>query len=201
MPIFKNTKSATPIEDISDLILTHISSKQELNEWEAANILKAAQKYLGIKKNWKYDVSWMKSVHKEMFDETWKWAGKFRRQNFNIGANWPDIFEQIKILADDIVHWEKDGNKIGILDQSVRIHHRLVKIHPFVNGNGRHARLVSDVYLFNHGHKLPTWPNAKLIEETNIRNLYVKALKEADKGNYIPLINFTKKLLQRTFPT
>lgn len=195
MAIFENADGATPIDDISELIPTHITTKADLNEWEAANILKATRKYLGSKRKNEIDVTWIKKVHKDMFGETWKWSGEFRKKNFNIGINWQNISEQIKILVDDISYWKTLKNGIEVFEQSVRIHHRLVKIHPFVNGNGRHARLVSDIFLFNHGQPLPTLPSEKLIKETNIRNDYIKALKDADNGDFNRLIKFTKDLL------
>jgi len=195
MTLLGNIPDATPINDLSGLIPTHLISRQELNEWEAANIIKAVQKYLGTPKQLEINPIWIKKVHKEMFDDTWAWAGEFRKSNYNLGVNWPDIPAQIKLLTDDLTHWRKEDNNISILEQSVRLHHRLVKIHPFINGNGRHARLVADIFLFNHHHPLPTWPDNKLIEESNIRNIYINALKEADKGDYAALLSFTRGLL------
>lgn len=195
MPLIENVPGATPVDDVSDLIPTHITTRSELNEWEAANILKAVQKYLTAKKSRTLDVAWLKKVHKDMFDETWKWAGKFRQKNYNPGIDWHNIPDQVKILVDDIAHWEKEQRSMDALEQSIRIHHRLVKIHPFVNGNGRHARLVTDIYLFDRGHKLPTWPDKALIEESDIRKRYILALQEADKGNYKPLEKFTADLI------
>ena len=189
MPLIENVPGATPVDDISGLIPTHITTRSELNEWEAANILKAAIKYLTAKKIRMIDIAWLKKVHKDMFDETWSWAGKFRQSNFNLGADWHSIPEQIKMLVDDITHWGKNKGA------SVRIHHRLVKIHPFLNGNGRHARLVADIYLFDHNQKLPIWPDQALIEESNIRKQYIYALQAADKGDYKPLEKFTDELL------
>ena len=191
----QNVPDATPIEDISDLIPSHITTRPELNEWEAANILKAVKKYLSWKKNIIFDVAWLKQLHKEMFDETWKWAGMFRQLNLNFGADWFTIPENVKNLVDDIAYWKKGASKFSIFEQGVRIHHRLVKIHPFVNGNGRHARLASDVFLYSNGHKLPNWPNNDLIEKSDIRKRYIEALKEADRGSYKQLEEFTASLL------
>ena len=195
MPLVENVPGATPIDNISELIPTHITTRSELNEWEAANILKAAGKYLIAKKHRLISIDWLKKVHKNMFDETWQWAGKFRQSNFNLGADWHLIPEQMKMLIDDISYWGKTQAAPAIFEQSIRLHHRLVKIHPFVNGNGRHARLVADIYLFDRSHKLPTWPNKALIEENNIRKQYISALQSADKGNYKPLEIFTSDLI------
>lgn len=190
----QNAPDTTPIEDISDLIPQHITTRPELNEWEAANILKAVKKYLSEKKMIVFDVAWLKKLHKEMFDETWKWAGVFRQRNLSLGVDWYNIPENVKNLADDVTYWKKEPAKFSIFEQSVRIHHRLVKIHPFVNGNGRHARLASDVFLYSNGHKMPNWPNNDLIEKSDIRKRYVEALKEADRGSYKQLEEFTTGL-------
>ena len=177
MPLLENVPGATPIDDLSGLIPGHITTRSELNEWEAANILKASRKYLLEKRHLKTNIEWFKKLHKEMFDKTWQWAGKFRTSNFNLGSDWHQIQEQIKALADDILYWEKTQAGLPVFEQSVRLHHRLVKIHPFINGNGRHARLASDIFLFNNGHDLPVWPDKDLIREGAVRKHYIDALK------------------------
>ena len=194
MNLIETIKGATPIEDISDLIPSHILNKDELNTWEATNILRAVEKNIIRRKKIIITVDWLKKIHKEMFDKTWKWAGIFRTRNYNIGVAWDLILEQTKLLVDDIEYWH-NAKEMTIFEQSLRIHHRLVKIHPFVNGNGRHARLVSDIFLFNNAHKLPNWPNAELINETNIREKYIEALRAADNADYDLLENFTRELL------
>ena len=127
-----------------------------------------------------------------MFCQTWKWAGKFRQSNYNIGVDWHNIQEELKKLVDDVDFWQNQEKGLDVFAQSVRLHHRLVLIHPFVNGNGRHARLVSDIFLFSRNHKMPIWPSKELLEETDIRQKYIDALKVADKGDYGPLEKFTK---------
>ena len=194
MVLFKLVEGATPIEDASALIPTHITTRAELNEWEAANILKAARRYLARKTPPVITVEWLKKVHRAMFDETWRWAGRLRKTNLNLGADCHQIQDELKRLADDIKYWNEENN-LGLLERSVRIHHRLVKIHPFVNGNGRHARLVADIFLSTHQEKLPEWPEARLIERTDIRKRYLQALQAADKGNYGPLEQLTRELI------
>ena len=196
MPKFETIPGATPIEDVSDLIPTHIVTRSELNEWEAANILKATRKYLGTRKPQQIGLELIKKVHQEMFDETWAWAGKLRQRNFNLGTDWHRIQEKLKILCEDILFWQKQQD-LDPLEQSVRIHHRLVAIHPFVNGNGRHARLIADIFLFWRNYQLPNWPNNQLIEKTDIRGKYIEALKAADRGDYHPLEKFTKDLMDK----
>lgn len=195
MTFLEDIPGATPVEDISDLIPSHITTRSELYEWEAANILKAVKLYLTEKKKFGIDIAWLKILHKEMFDETWKWAGEFRQKNYNLGIDWHNINEQMKALVDDIAYWKAGSNSLNVFEQSIRIHHRLVKIHPFVNGNGRHARLASDIFLYNNEYNLPNWPSKALLEESDIRKRYIAALQEADKGNYKLLEEFTAGLI------
>ena len=195
MPLLGPVEGATPLEDASELIPTHILTRAELNEWEAANILKAARRHMTRRKPPKITVEWLKNVHQAMFDETWRWAGLLRQINYNLGVDWHHIQDELKRLADDINYWEQEDKGLGLLERSVRIHHRLVKIHPFVNGNGRHARLVADIFLYTHNEKLPEWPEVRLIQVTDIRQRYIQALREADKGNYELLEEFTRGLI------
>jgi Fic-DOC domain mobile mystery protein B len=192
MPVFENIFGATPIDDLSELIPTHITTREELNEWEAANILKATRKYLSKRINFQLTVAFIKEVHREMFDETWKWAGRLRTKNYNIGVPWAAITEQLGLLIKDYDSWLKSLDKLAL---SVRLHHRLVKIHPFVNGNGRHARLLADIFLFSFEQSVPQWPGQELIEATGIREKYIRALQAADQGNYRDLEEFTKRLI------
>ncbi len=194
---FSKINGQTPINDASGLIPTHINTQKELNEWESNNILTATKKYLSRKNNYVITIPWLKKVHYDMFNETWEWAGEFRKENLNIGVEFHKIIENIKQLTDNIQFWAKNPESPGILEQSIRIHYKLVYIHPFKNGNGRHARLVSDTFLFNNNHPLPVWPGKKIVEATNIREEYISALVNADKGNYDSLLNFTGKLMPK----
>ncbi|KAF0133434.1 MAG: mobile mystery protein B [Candidatus Saganbacteria bacterium] len=194
MEYFKTIDDATPIEDISSLIPTHILNRDELNEWEANNILKATKKFLTKSTKFDFSIESIKEIHKEMFDKTWQWAGKFRTKNYNIGVNWHNIQEELKKLFGDLNYWQKKKT-FDLFQQSIRLHHKLVQIHPFVNGNGRHARLAADIFLFSHGQKIPIWPNKSLIEETDIRKKYINALKSADTGDYSLLEQLMQKLL------
>ncbi len=194
MESFKTIEGATPIEDISELIPTHILNRDELNEWEANNILKAARKFLTKSIEFNFSLESIKDIHREMFDMTWQWAGKIRTKNYNIGVDWHNIQDELKKLVDDLNYWQKEKT-FDLLQQSIRLHHKLVQIHAFVNGNGRHARLVSDIFLFSYNQKMPTWLNKNLIEETDIRKEYINDLKAADKGDY----SFLEKFMQKLF--
>ena len=196
MPLIENISGATPIDDLSGLIPSHITTRQQLNEWEAANILQAVKKYLTKRKGLEISLEWLKEVHQIMFGETWEWAGVFRTKPVRPGIDWHNIPEQMKLLVDDLKYWQEGKSGLSLFSQGVRLHHRLVKIHPFVNGNGRHARLVSDIFLFSNNQQLPIWPNEELIVTSGIREQYVAALQSADKGDIRPLEEFTARMIK-----
>ena len=190
----KYPEGATPIGDFSGLIPGHIRDKKQLDEWETMNILQAAAKYLGGKRIFKANNGFFRKIHRDMFGQTWKWAGEFRKRDLNIGLNWHVIPVEMKKLCDDMAFWmEKDT--FDILEQSVRLHHRLVRIHPFLNGNGRHARFTADLFLHYHKRPLPVWPDDTLIKSTDVRKAYIASLIKADGGDYSDLLDFTKKLM------
>ena len=197
MALFEAIYGATPIDDLSELIPSHIQTRDELNEWESANIIKAARRYLTKRAPQKISLEWLKQVHQEMFGETWRWAGQLRQRNLTIGTDWHNLPEQLKLLVDDLQFWQKEAKDISLFSQGVRLPLRPAKIHPFINGNGRYARLVSDIFLFNQGAPLPIWPNNKMIEETGVRIKYIEALQAADKNDYSLLEAFIAKLLPK----
>lgn len=145
---------ATPIDEdeAADLIPTHISLYEELNEFEEQNIIKATIKYFAKSYNYAdiLTFDFLLKVHKDMFDESWKWAGKTRTSIKNIGVDISQFYEQTKNLCDDVIYWI--NNKTYTFEEiGVRFHHRLVQIHLFPNGNGRHARFVTDLLMKNIG--------------------------------------------------
>lgn len=126
-----------------------------------------------------------------MFGETWEWAGSFRKTGKNIGVDPGHIAVRLRDLLEDTRFWL--ANNTYALDESaVRFHHRLVAIHPFPNGNGRHARLMTDVLLWRNGAKAFTWGNADLMVAGDARNRYLAALNAADKGGYGLLVAFVR---------
>lgn len=75
---------------------------------------------------------------------------------------------------------------------AAKLHHRLVEIHPFPNGNGRHSREIADLALLAVGAEPFTWGRTSLTEVTAVRRTYIDALVEADHGNYQPLYDFVR---------
>lgn len=194
--IFDYPKGATPIDDdeLAELIPGHITLQSELNEWESQNILEA-NKILSVRKFKYSDIltfNFILYVHKIMFDRTWKWAGKTRKTMKNIGVDVSQIFEQTKYLLDDIKFWSEHGTYLPD-EIGVRFHHRLVQIHLFPNGNGRHSRLVTDILMRSLNQPIFTWGNKDLFHEGDLRSKYILALIEADKNNYKLLQNFVRQ--------
>lgn len=179
-------------DERAGLIPGHIRLREELNQFEENNILQAYKKYLsGTRRHWELsNPEILKKIHQEMFDFTWKWAGTYRQSNKNLGIDWTRIPEEMKKAGDDYKYWQTH-NTYSPLEVAVRYHHRLVVIHAFPNGNGRHARLVADMIIRER--KLPplTWGTKELVHKGNFRQKYIQALQEADKGNFSTLIEFS----------
>ncbi|HLB72414.1 MAG TPA: mobile mystery protein B [Sedimentisphaerales bacterium] len=187
-------EDATPLDpnDIEGLIPTHITTRSELDRWEQDNINEALTWIEGRKPKDVLSESFMKLLHRKMFCNVWKWAGQFRRTEKNIGAPWYRIPIDLKQLCNDVGYWME--NRTFSEDEiGTRFHHRLVSIHPFPNGNGRHARLIADILLENVlGKPTFTWGNANLIYAGDDRKRYIEALIAADRGEYKDLLKFVR---------
>lgn len=152
---------ATPLDldEANGLIPQHITTQGQLNEWEQANILEA-EKWIGRHRQLKQldilTVDFIKKLHQIMFNKTWSWAGKFRQTNKNIGVDWVFVAVELKVLLDDI-NYQFKNNVYSVNELATRFHHRLVSIHPFSNGNGRHARMMTDIVLLSQDHPRFSW--------------------------------------------
>jgi len=171
-----------------------ISTRGELDEFEQANIEMAVKWSLSrkIPLEKMLSIAFIKELHKRMFSEVWKWAGTFRQSNKNIGVDKFFIEQELKKLVDDCKYWI--NHQTWSNDEiAIRYKHRLVKIHPFPNGNGRHSRLSADI-LVSHILERPvfTWGGAQLNNPGDIRSEYLNAIYDADQGNIRPLINFAR---------
>lgn len=191
---FEYATGATPLDpdEIVGLIPYHIATQHELNEWEASNILKAEDWITKIAKNKNlFTLEFLKQLHEKMFNETWMWAGKFRTTERNIGVSPFKISINLKNLLDDLHHQIK-LNSFQIDEIAYRFHHRLVATHPFPNGNGRHARLMTDLLLLHFDLPRFSWGNKQLGDESPVRRQYIDALRSADKLDYKPLAFFVR---------
>jgi Fic-DOC domain mobile mystery protein B len=190
---FHYDENATPInsDEIHNLIPTHIQTQTELNMWEQNNISFAEGELFKRKRDVELSIEFIKKVHNLMFNNTWKWAGKFRTVNMNIGIDWIKIQPALKMLCDD-VEFQKSNKSFDLEEIAVRFSHRLVSVHPFMNGNGRCSRLIADLLMFKAGLARFSWGNRNLTTMSEMRNCYIRALQEADKHNIEPFIEFAR---------
>ncbi len=193
----KYPPGATPLDpnELDGLIPDYISTQSELNKLEKANILEATTWAQGRSHKNILDVSFVYSLHKKMFANVWRWAGTQRRSDKNIGVNWAQISTRLVQLLDDVKYWIKDGNVYSWDEIGARFHYRLVAIHVFPNGNGRHARLLTDILMQSNGQEPFTWglkPDDSLDVEGTLRNEYIASLQAADGKDYSRLIKFAR---------
>jgi Fic-DOC domain mobile mystery protein B len=185
---------ATPLDpdEAAGLVPGHIATREQLDEWEADNILAGERWAAGAaKRRAVLDDAFVRELHRHMFDRTWKWAGTFRATEKNIGIAPERIAVGVrKLLADTKAQL---GAKVAPLDESAaRFHHRLVQIHPFANGNGRHARLMTDLLLAANGGEPFTWGRSDLVHASEARERYLAALRAADARDFAPLLAFVR---------
>jgi len=185
MPGWTPIPGETPIDDLSFLKVEGITTRNELSVHEAENIRKATVYFLAEKPNRKsasFSYDWMLNVHERMFCDVWEWAGQVRQQNLSIGMEPHLIGQALGGLVLDIEAWEIRPELL--IEQSARIHHRAVQIHPFENGNGRWSRMLANIWLRLHGSPIIAWPESDVgSSESPIRQEYLKAIKQADQGN------------------
>lgn len=190
------TNGQTPLdeEEKEGLKIKTITTQGELDEFEQLNIEKAVQWTIQTKFKAKNILTekFVKDVHQKMFGDVWKWAGDFRKTEKNIGIPWTQIGVELKNLLDDTIFWI--DNKTYIPQEiAIRFKHRLVSIHCFPNGNGRHSRMMADIIIESiFQSELFSWHQSNTTTTYDVRRLYIKALKEADNGHITPLIEFAQ---------
>jgi len=194
MPVVTNSDGNTPLsaEEIADLIPS-LATKEELNEWERENILQAREWALRTRVSAGDMVSdaYVRKLHQKMFDQTWKWAGHYRKTEKTIGVPFHEIPERLGILFGDARFWIENAT-FSADEIAIRFHHRLVSIHPFPNGNGRHGRLLADVLVMKLGRPAFSWGSKDLVKQGEARDKYLAAMKTADKGDIRPLLEFAR---------
>jgi Fic-DOC domain mobile mystery protein B len=194
---FKYIDGQTPLseEERDGLLIKSITTREELDELEQLNIEKAIKWTLDDKFSKEIILSekFIKSVHKKMFGDVWEWAGKFRRSEKNIGIDWIKIGMELRMLLDDTKYWiEYDTYSPDEI--AIRFKHRLVNIHCFPNGNGRHSRIMADIIIESvFGKEVFTWNNSNLVKPDNARTEYIDSIRKADTGIIEPLLEFARK--------
>lgn len=195
MTLFTTWDGNIPLfpEEQADLI-PDLTTKEELNEWERQNILEAygwALDPRNLNRQDPFAEAYVRELHLRMFDQTWKWAGIYRITEKNIGIPHYQIREALAGLLGDVRYWV-EHQTYEPDELAVRFHHRLVWIHPFANGNGRHARLMADVVAQRQGRPVFTWGGADMVRAGDFRRSYIEALRAADKNDIQPLITFAR---------
>lgn len=182
---------ATPLDsdEARALIPSHIATQAELNEWEHDNIVEGERWAFARRRKELLTADFLKRLHRQMFGATWKWAGQWRATEKNIGIAPERIPEAVRQLLLDVTA-QLETHSYPIREIAARLHHRLVQIHPFPNGNGRLARTYVDVLLFSHGKDRFRWGEGNLAAPGDARERYIAALRAADGRDYDPLLRF-----------
>ncbi len=184
--------AATPltIEEMRELIPAHIAFRSELNAAEQENILRAQNWALNRRRDILTE-KFVLDLHRQMLGDVWRWAGKFRRSERNLGISYWEIRPALRCLLEDVRVWV-DCTTYPPDEIAVRLHHRLVQIHPFPNGNGRHSRLVADLLIMRLGHERFSWGSVGLRDAGTVRARYIGALQTADRFDIQPLLRFAR---------
>ena len=177
-------------EEKEQLIPAYITLRHELNEAEQANILEA-EEWAFTRKREILSEKFLDNLHKRMFGRVWRWAGKHRESNKTIGIDAYRIPTELRQLLDDCKFWISN-NAYDADEIAARFHHRLVWIHPFPNGNGRHARLATDLLLVQLDRVRFSWGRANLVDASKARTEYIEALRAADNHDINPLVQFAR---------
>jgi Fic-DOC domain mobile mystery protein B len=194
--LFQEPEDATPLEpqEREGLLQTWITHRRDLNEAEQENIVAGAVWARGRRSRRPIDlltVDFALALHKHMFGDVWRWAGAWRETGRNIGIDAYRIETEIAALFADVRYWLE--NRTYPPDEiAIRLHHRLVAIHPFPNGNGRHARLMADLLVERLGGTSFSWGGGSLIDQGELRARYVAALRAADNHDMGPLLAFAR---------
>lgn len=188
-----NGRGQTPLDadEAAQLIPAHISSQEDLNEWEQLNIARALNWAMHPRRKPVLSEAFCRDLHRRMFDQTWRWAGTFRQSDKNIGCDWQQVPMRLSRLFGNAQYW-LDEQVFALDESAARFHHALVLIHPFSNGNRRHARLMTDCLLLQNDARAFTWGRADLMTAGKTRDNYLLSLRAADAGDFAPLLRFVR---------
>ncbi len=185
-------EGATPLDpnELGGLKHKHITTRGELDELEQANI-ESGLRWLTRQRGDVLTDNFVTTLHKQLFGDVWDWAGSFRKTGKNIGVDPIHIGVELRTLMDDARYWA-DKKTYPASEAAIRLHHRLVQIHLFANGNGRHARIMADTVLDRvYGANPIDWAGGYDLQKMNERRAaYIAALKAADRNDIGPLIQF-----------
>lgn len=190
---FEYPPGSTPLDadDAAGLIPSHITTQGQLNEWEFQNVADGRVWAFSGKRKPLLTARFAQELHRRMFGRTWKWAGKLRKKETLPGIDPKDISVELKKLFDD-VEYQLQRKSMPLDEIAARFHHRLTFIHPFPNGNGRHARLMTDILLKMNGSEPFDWGSSELVAADDTRDRYIAALRAADGRDHSLLFVFVR---------
>lgn len=191
---YKNGQTPLDEEEKEGLKIKSITTQRELDEFEQQNIEKAVEWtiHANLKLEKILTEKFIKELHKKMYGDVWKWAGEFRKTDKNIGTIWAHIGIELKNLIDDTKYWIE--NKTYSPEEiAIRFKHKIVAIHCFPNGNGRHSRIMADIIIESiFGREIFSWHKSNMVKADETRKKYITALRKADNGDINPLLQFAK---------
>jgi Fic-DOC domain mobile mystery protein B len=183
----------TPEEKLE--LIPSLTTRAELNEFERANIHAARVWAMGSRTLVRTDLlsdAFSRELHKRMFNQVWRWSGRYRTNEKNLGWEVARITEGVRNAFDDARAW-MEFSTFPVDEAAVRLHHRLVLIHPWPYGNGRHSRLIADVMMASQKKPALTWgASGNLLIMGELRKRYITAIRKADAGDFAPLLDFAK---------
>ncbi len=184
---------ATPLDpdEAAALVPASVATTGELNAYEAENILLAVAWLARTRRREVLDDTFLRELHRRMFGRTWTWAGRYRQTGKNLGVDPLRVAIAVRELVLDCKA-QVAASAMDLDEIAARFHHRLVWVHPFANGNGRHARLAADCLLEQHGRAPFSWGAANLAHDGPVRAAYIDALRAADRGVFAPLLAFVR---------
>lgn len=182
--------TALTADDTVGLIPTRISTRDQLNDAEERNISRALLRPVPDTAQL-LDDRYLRDLHGAMFGEVWEWAGRYRLRETNIGVDPATISTEVRTLVADVRAWV-DHQTFEPDEVAVRFHHRLVSIHPFPNGNGRHGRVAADYLIGSLGGHRFTWGAGLGFATSDLRAAYLSALRKADRGQVDELVGFAR---------
>lgn len=189
-------KGQTPLSEEAKrgLLVPSITTQRDLDQFEQRNIALAHNWLLSQRVRAERIISedFIRKLHRMMYDHVWAWAGEYRRSETNIGVPYYQISVELRQLIDDAQYWF-DQEVYGHDELAIRFKHRLVSIHCFPNGNGRHSRLMADLIVERvYGKPYFSWGGSQLVTDDEVRSRYIETLKEADRGSFDGLREFAR---------
>lgn len=190
----------TPLEDeaIRGLKPVWVATRDDLNEVEAENVAEG-YRWLGRSRPAvavQLDAPFVSELHRRLFSKVWRWAGTYRKADLNLGISWHAITTEVKQLTDDFAYRLDETRRPAApeaLDAAcVEYHFRMVHIHPFLNGNGRHARASADALAMALDRPAFSWGRGSIAEPSLTRTAYIEALRKADQDDLEPILIFAR---------